>query len=407
MSLFSAGEWQQYQRHIQLDAVGVDGQFRLKNAKVLVVGAGGLGCPVAMYLGAAGVGNITIIDGDSISQTNLHRQVLFAYTDVGKPKAHVAAIRIRENNPFITVAALDELLSESNIDILVAQADIVLDCTDNFATRLQINDTCRAHDKPWVYASVLGLEGQVALFTPSCACFRCIFPDIPADVADCNSAGVLGSVVGAVGLLQANTCLGYLLDLQDESQGKLHFFSGISNQVRSIALQQNKLCTCASPSQVLRCQPLKTADPIESKELGQEPGLHITDDIQSQIRSQIELSPEQFVKQLGRLEGAPESCLNSARKSKVIDIGLIDVRSADEHRGFNIGGQCLPLSDDFADRVGTKLSHKTQPILLYCQSGKRSYKAALRLRAKGYGRVYSLKGGLGELLSHSQFVKWF
>lgn len=403
MSLFSAGEWQQYQRHIQLNEVGVDGQFRLKNAKVLVVGAGGLGCPVAMYLGAAGVGEITIIDGDSVSQSNLHRQVLYAYTDIGKPKASVAAKQVKQNNPFISVSALTTHLSASNIDELIAKVDIVLDCTDNFATRLLLNDACLAHRKPWVYASVLGLEGQLALFIPSSACFRCVFPDMPTDVSDCNSAGVLSTVPGVVGLLQANTCLSYLLNPQAQNISRLLLFSGKNNQIRSINLLQNPQCDDCAPSvrgaaktalRYNRSNETKQAE-LNTPTLADEVKMREAE------KSLLALGPQVFVQQLLAVRNLKGSG-DSATSKRVV---LLDVRNADEHRGFNIGGQCLPLSVDFTDVFQAQHTGKSDAIFIYCQSGKRSYQAASRLQAMGYKRVYSLEGGLGELLRHPQLVE--
>ena len=403
MSLFSAGEWQQYQRHIQLEQVGTEGQFCLKNAKVLVVGAGGLGCPVVMYLGAAGVGNITIIDGDSVSQSNLHRQVLYAFSDIGKPKASVAADRVKQNNPFISVSDITTHLSASNIDELIAKVDIVLDCTDNFATRLLLNEACLAHRKPWVYASVLGLEGQLALFMPSSACFRCVFPDLPTDIADCNSAGVLSTLPGLVGLLQANTCLEYLLNPQQENLSRLHLFSGKNNQIRSISLQQNPQCDACAPSDLGAAKKaLRYKQSNETKQA--ELNTSTSDDevnIHEAEKSLLALGPQVFVQQLLAVRNLKGSSDSAVRKHAV----LLDVRSTDEHRGFNIGGQCLPLSDDFTDVFHAKHAERTKSIFIYCQSGKRSYEAAALLQAKGYGRVYSLEGGLGELLRHPKLVE--
>ena len=403
MSLFSAGEWQQYQRHIQLEQVGTEGQFCLKNAKVLVVGAGGLGCPVVMYLGAAGVGNITIIDGDSVSQSNLHRQVLYAFSDIGKPKASVAADRVKQNNPFISVSDITTHLSASNIDELIAKVDIVLDCTDNFATRLLLNEACLAHRKPWVYASVLGLEGQLALFMPSSACFRCVFPDLPTDIADCNSAGVLSTLPGLVGLLQANTCLEYLLNPQQENLSRLHLFSGKNNQIRSISLQQNPQCDACAPSDLGAAKKaLRYKQSNETKQA--ELNTSTSDDevnIHEAEKSLLALGPQVFVQQLLAVRNLKGS-VDSAASKRVV---LLDVRNADEHRGFNIGGQCLPLNDDFIDVFQAQHTGKSDSVFFYCQSGKRSYQAASRLQAMGYKRVYSLEGGLGELLRHPQLVE--
>ncbi len=384
MSLFTAEEWLQYQRHVQLNEVGVTGQLRLKHAKVVIVGAGGLGCPVAMYLGAAGVGHITIVDGDCISQTNLHRQILFSFADIGKSKARVVAKRLNDNNPFITVLGVNEPLSAANMHRLLNKADIVLDCTDNFDARMLINDHCLVQAIPWIYASVLGTNGQMALFTPDGPWFRCVFPEIPGDVPDCNAAGVLSTLPGRLGLLQANSCLQYLISEQCEITGKLFLFSGRTNQLRTIHLSKNTQCVCAQPKVKSPVGVRVRATPAKLKESEQ-----ASIDSIAACHQNIKLTPQTFVNLL------------LGHKTPF----LLDVRSEQEHRGFNIGGLCLPLSDDFTDVFRAKHAGKTDSIFIYCQSGKRSYQASTRLQAMGYKRVYSLEGGLGELLRHPQLVE--
>ncbi|WP_339773222.1 HesA/MoeB/ThiF family protein [uncultured Paraglaciecola sp.] len=391
MSIFNAGEWQQYQRHIQLNDVGVNGQQRLKNARVLLIGAGGLGCPVAMYLGAAGVGHITLVDGDTIAQTNLHRQVLFGHDDIGQSKSRVAAHRLAANNPYITVEAVDANVTQGNVDNLVMDADIVLDCTDNFPARLLINDACITHRTPWIYASVLGLRGQTALFSPNTACFRCVFPVLPQNVPDCNAAGVLCTTAGLMGILQANNCVHYLLGREHPSAGKLQLFDGERNEFRSISLIKNSQCVCSQPvtcpSKRVDFQPSPkpfqySATGLFHVDVKEKPKQIVAAVSQANVTKAGELNPDKFVCQLGETETAL----------------LLDVRSEAEHRGFNIGGHCISLCADFSQLVFAICSDKNRPIFLYCQSGIRSKKACDALRSAGYLNVYCLQDGLGTLL---------
>ena len=175
-SLFSAEEWRRYTRHIQLPQLGAAGQTALKNASVLVVGAGGLGSPALLYLAAAGVGEICIFDGDTIELTNLQRQILFDTGQVGESKALCAKQRIEALNPNIKVTAIPAYFQRENGSRALTDADLVLDCTDNFATRYLINDLCAQTKTPWVFASIYQFSGQAALFTPDESCFRCLFP---------------------------------------------------------------------------------------------------------------------------------------------------------------------------------------------------------------------------------------
>ena len=384
MSLFTAVEWLQYQRHVQLNEVGVTGQLRLKHAKVVIVGAGGLGSPVAMYLGAAGVGHITIVDGDCISQTNLHRQVLFSFADIGKSKARVVAKRLNDNNPFITVLGVNESLSAANMHRLLNKADIVLDCTDNFAARMLINDHCLVQAIPWIYASVLGTNGQMALFTPDGPCFRCVFPEIPVDVPDCNAAGVLSTLPGMLGLLQANSCLQYLISEQCEITGKLYLFSGSANQLRTINLSKNTQCVCAEPKAKSPVGVRVRATPAKLKESEQ-----ASIDSTAACHQNIKLTPQTFVNLL------------LGHKTPF----LLDVRSEQEHRGFNIGGVCISLSEDLLQQVTAECADRTAAIFVYCQSGKRSDQAVGLLSEAGYSELYSLEGGLSALLEERQLTK--
>lgn len=364
MSQFSAEEWQRYQRHIQLGAFGVEGQAKLKAAHVLVVGAGGLGCPVAQYLGAAGIGHITLVDGDTVSRTNLHRQVLFGEADIGHSKARAAAARLRANNGTIRVDAIAEHLTVDNAGALVEAADLVLDCSDNFAVRYLVNDLCINTGKPWLFASVVQLSGQAALFTPAGACFRCLFPEPPRGVADCNAAGVLGTLPGIVGLIQANEALKYLAGLECPLDSQLLLIEGLDLQFRPIKLKQSATCPCqqghidmaASAQDYVFVCDAATSDPGS-----------IDGEAFAQLRGQA-------------------------------GIMLVDVRSPQEHSGFNLGGINLPTGEDFVSRFRSHAADPQTPCILYCQSGKRSQDAAASLRKAGYRDIRNLAGGIGRWL---------
>ena len=210
---FTASEWLRYTRHIQLPQLGAEGQARLKQSHVLIVGCGGLGSPVSLYLAAAGVGHITLIDGDTVDITNLQRQILFGTEQVGENKAESGKQRLQDLNPDIDVSTVTSHLTPENAEDLITAADLVIDCTDNFSVRYLINDLCVENKKPWLFAAIHQFKGQCALFLPEEACFRCLFPEVSADVEDCNTAGVLGVLPGILGTFQATEAIQYLAGL--------------------------------------------------------------------------------------------------------------------------------------------------------------------------------------------------
>ena len=359
--IFNAKEWQRYQRHIQLGNFGAQGQARLKQSHVLIVGAGGLGCPAAQYLGAAGIGNITLVDADEVSRTNLQRQVLFTEQDIGQNKADVARRKLLDNNPYINVNVVEEHLNVSNAESLICSADLVVDCTDNFATRYLINDWCIHARKPWVYASVVQLSGQASLFTPDTACFRCLFPDTPKGVADCNSAGVMGTMPGLLALLQANEAIKYLAGLTTPLANNLMLVEGLSLDFRKIQLKKNTDCLCQ--------------------------------------KSHIEIDPAnpdyEFVCEAAQPQSDHILSLEDFEQKRAKDnTQVIDVRSEAEHEGFNLGGMNVPLSEDYHRHF----QDQEQTYLFYCQSGIRSLKAASQMQEKGFQKVFSLAGGISRHL---------
>lgn len=226
MADFTLEEIRRYSRQLMLDEIGPAGQIKIKQAKVLVVGAGGLGCPVLQYLGAAGVGTIGIVDFDTIEIHNLHRQILYTAADIGKPKAPTAANKINASNPNVACIVFNELLQESNAANIISQFDIVVDGSDNFLTRYLVNDVCVQLNKPLVYGTILKFEGQLAVFNyKGGKNLRDIYPEPPnpEDVPSCDQNGVMGFVPGAIGIYMASAAIQIILDQYDNS-GSLFLF---------------------------------------------------------------------------------------------------------------------------------------------------------------------------------------
>ncbi len=358
---FSSKEWLRYTRHLQLPQIGVSGQKKLKSAKVLIVGAGGLGSPVALYLAAAGVGQLTIIDGDHVDVTNLQRQIIFTTDQVGKSKALCAQERLLALNPSIKVTAIAEHLSINNVEKLIKDTDLVLDCTDNFATRYLINDHCVKLKKPWLFASIYQFSGQCALFSESSACFRCLFPDPPTDVADCNSAGVLGVLPGLLGTLQANEAIKFLTDLPCPLENNLLMVEASDLTFRKIKLNKSAHCPLCGDNHAGAAIDRAQYDMSCEVDLG----------------ANDELTPSEFIQLRQK-----ESTL------------VLDVRGVEEREAFNIGGRHIPLNT-LLDNLSAL--NKEQKILCYCQTGIRSKKAATLLNNNGFD-AKGLQGGLATFL---------
>lgn len=235
--MLSESEKKRYNRHLILDKVGIEGQQRLKKARVLVIGAGGLGCPVLLYLTAAGVGNIGIIDFDTVDESNLQRQVLFTTEDIGKNKALIAKERLLARNNCIEITAYPEKLTNNNALELFSQYDIIIDGTDNFSTRYLVNDACVISNKPLVYGAIFKFEGQVTVFNyQNGPTYRCLFPNPPkaGSVPSCSDVGVLGVLPGLIGLQQANEALKIILQIGEVLSGKLTIYNALGTNTTTV-----------------------------------------------------------------------------------------------------------------------------------------------------------------------------
>lgn len=340
-----------YSRQIALPQVGEPGQQRLLDAKVVIVGAGGLGVPVALYLAGAGVGHLTLVDDDVVDLSNLQRQVIFTADDVGHSKAERLAAHLTRLNDSIEVEAVCARLTAANIEELIGTADLVMDCCDNFATRYLINDFCRALDTPWIFAALHQFRGHFALFTSQTACFRCLYPEQPVSEGNCSLAGVLGTVPGLMGLWQANEALKYLLALPQSEPGQLWNCDVLDPGLRAIRLTADPECWCRGDA----------PNPLVFHSAGAQDALEIS----WQHCDELHASG--------------------------LAVELIDVRAEADHRAGNAGGRCLAQEDipPYLETLGPDIR-----VALYCQRGVRSLALTRELRARGFGQVVSIRGGV-------------
>jgi len=241
-----------YARHVLLPEIGGQGQEKLLDSKILIIGAGGLGSPAALYLTAAGVGQVGLVDFDAVDRSNLQRQILYTEADVDQAKVDVAVARLQAVNPDVTIAPYSERLGEHNASALIRDYDVVIDGSDNFDTRYLVNDVCVRQQKPNVYGSVLAFEGQASLFVPGGPCYRCVFPHPPPEgtVPVCAEAGVLGPVAGLIAMIQASEALKCLLHIGDSLAGRLLLIDALHMQIDEVHVEKTPNCaTCGAPAE--------------------------------------------------------------------------------------------------------------------------------------------------------------
>lgn len=353
MAVGNKAEQHHYSRQLILPGFGSEKQARLKASKVLVVGAGGLGCPALLYLAGAGVGTLGIVDGDAVALSNLHRQVLYTIDDLGVNKAQAAAQRLSRLNPHIHCKAYTTALTPNNALELLSEYDIIVDGTDNFATRYLINDACVMLDTPFVYGSVLKYEGQFCVFNyQGGPTYRCLFPEPPAPgaVPSCAEIGVLGVLPGLVGTWQATAVIKMVTGLGEVHSGMLMTWNIVDNTQHTLEIPvvpENKIIRQLSDYEAFCGEVSLTVPEITA----------------AQLKAHL-------------IHKAPF---------------LLDVREAVEVEAFNIGGTHLPLN---SLPNGLHTLPRDQEIVVVCQSGQRSKKAVRMLLKAGFATVKSLKGGL-------------
>jgi len=355
-----------YSRHLIMPEVGMEGQLKLKKARVLCIGAGGLGSPLSLYLAAAGVGTLGIVDFDVVDFTNLQRQIVHGTSDVGRKKLDSAADTLQEINPNVKVEKIEARLTSANALELFRDYDIVADGTDNFPTRYLVNDACVLTGKPNVYGSIFRFEGQASVFaTKEGPCYRCLYPEPPPPglVPSCAEGGVLGILPGLVGVMQATETIKLILGTGEPLIGRLLLVDAMGMRFRELKLRKNPDCPVCGPN------------PTVTKLIDY----------------------EQFCGIRGQEEAAPVAMTDMTveeykqRKDRGDDIFLLDVREPHEYAICSLGGYLIPLND-LPKRVNELDS--SREIVVHCKMGGRSAKAAEFLRKAGFSKVHNLAGGI-------------
>ncbi|NJO00682.1 MAG: molybdopterin-synthase adenylyltransferase MoeB [Bacteroidia bacterium] len=369
---FSKEELERYSRHLIIPEFNIEGQRKLKAARVLVVGSGGLGSPLLLYLAAAGVGTLGIVDFDVVDDTNLQRQVIFSVEDVGQPKVEAAKRRLQALNPYIRINTYNVPLTSENALAIIKDYDLVADGTDNFSTRYLVNDACVLLDKPNVYASIFRFEGQASVFNyrdkngqlgPN---YRDLYPTPPPPdlVPSCAEGGVIGVLPGIMGTLQANEVIKVISGVGEPLSGRLFVFDAASFETRVLKIRRNP------------------HNPIN----GENPTLKGLIDYQAFCGIPGQNDEEQAQVKLVDVHKLQELIRTNT------DFQLIDVREPYEYEIANLAGELIPLGS-IEENVNKIASHK--PVVLHCRSGKRSAKAIKLLEEKyGFTNLYNLRGGI-------------
>ena len=354
-----------YSRHLIMPEVGMEGQLKLKAAKVLCVGAGGLGSPLALYLGAAGVGTLGIVDFDVVDYTNLQRQVIHTTADVGRKKLDSAEDKLKAINPNVNVVRYDTRLSSANALELFRQYDMVVDGTDNFPTRYLVNDACVLTGKPNVYGSIFRFEGQVSVFaTEEGPCYRCLYPEPPPPglVPSCAEGGVLGILPGLVGVMQATEAIKLILGQGQPLIGRLLLVDSLAMKFRELKLRKNPDCPACGTRTIKELIDYNQFCGIRGEE--------------KPVETQV---PTISVEELKSRQDAGD------------DLFVLDVREPHEYQICNLNGYLIPLND-LPKRVNELDS--SREIVAHCRSGMRSAKAVEFLRQAGFKKVRNLTGGI-------------
>jgi sulfur-carrier protein adenylyltransferase/sulfurtransferase len=355
-----------YSRHLIMPEVGMEGQIKLKAAKVLCIGAGGLGSPLALYLAAAGVGTLGMVDFDVVDYTNLQRQIIHSTPDVGRKKLDSAEEKLKAINPFLAIRKFETRLSSENALEIFEDFDIIADGTDNFPTRYLVNDACVLTGKPNVYGSIFRFEGQASVFaTEEGPCYRCLYPEPPPPglVPSCAEGGVLGILPGLVGVIQATETIKLILRSGDPLIGRLLLIDALGMKFRELKLRKNPDCpVCGKHPTVTELIDYNEFCGIRGEEAPVEAGV-----------------PEIQVEDLKRRLDSGE------------DLFVLDVREPHEYQICNINGHLIPLGE-LPKRVHELDS--SREIVAHCRSGVRSAKAVNFLRQAGFKKVHNLAGGI-------------
>ena len=363
----SNDEIARYSRHLIMPEVALDGQKKLKAAKVLTVGTGGLGSPLALYLAAAGIGTIGIVDFDVVDESNLQRQIIHGTSDVGRPKVESARDKIKDINPNVEVMVHEEALTSENALEIFADYDVIVDGTDNFPTRYLVNDACVLLGKPNVYGSIFRFEGQASVFwAEEGPCYRCLYPEPPPPglVPSCAEGGVLGILPGAIGVVQATEAVKLILGIGEPLIGRLMLYDALGMSFREMKLRKDPGC------------PICGENPTVTELIDYEEFCGIP---QANAVAQENGVPEITVKELKQKMDDGE------------DINVLDVREPHEYEVANIGVKLIPLGE-----LPRRLAEfdQNEDFAIHCKTGGRSAKAVKLLQDAGFGNAYNVKGGI-------------
>lgn len=369
----SSAELLRYSRHVLIPSVGVEGQLKLKNASVLLIGTGALGSPAALYLAAAGVGRLGLVDADVVDASNLQRQILHGESWIGKPKLESAAARLREVNPLVKVELHPTRFTPGNAMEIAGSYDILVDGSDNFPTRFLTNDTAFLQKKPLVYGAIHRFEGQAGVFAPHLGgpCYRCLLPNTPppGSVPSCQEAGVLGVLPGIIGSVQAMETIKLILGIGTIPLGKLTCYDALNSAFRSLRLNRDPQCRLC----------------------GDSPEITTVSNPDTTASASCDFTPE-------HMESITTAELRTVLNGNFEGL-LIDVREPDEHAVASIEGARLIPLQTLPDQLGSL--PKDREILIHCKSGRRSAKAVELLLENGFTQVKNVSGGIDSWLAEN------
>ncbi len=365
----SVDEVRRYSRHLIIPDVGMSGQKRLKNAKVLVVGAGGLGSPALLYLAAAGVGTLGIVDFDVVDESNLQRQIIHGQSDVGRPKALSAMESIQEANPFVNVVVHEERLDSDNALQIFEPYDLIVDGTDNFATRYLVNDACVLLGKPYVWGSIYRFDGQASVFWADYGpCYRCLYPEPPPPgmVPSCAEGGVLGVLCASIGSIQVNEAIKVIAGVGEPLVGRLMIYDALEMNYRSVRVRKDPECPVC----------------------GKNPTITALIDY------------EEFCGAVSQeaQQAAVGSTITASRLKEMLDAGdnifLVDVREPNEYEIVSIPGATLIPKGEFLSGAALERLPQDRQIVLHCKSGARSAEALAVVHKAGFADAVHVGGGV-------------
>jgi len=376
-------EISRYSRHLILPEVGMEGQLKLKAAKVLCVGTGGLGAPLALYLAAAGVGTLGLVDFDTVDASNLQRQIIHSTATVGKLKVDSAEIMLKGLNPFINVVKHNTMLTSANALEIFKDYDIIADGTDNFQTRYLVNDACVLLGKPNAYGSIFRFEGQASVFAAEDGpCYRCLYPDPPPPglVPSCAEGGVLGILPGLVGVIQATEVIKLILGIGESLVGRLLLIDALGMNFRTLKLRKDPDCP------VCGTHPTVTALIDYDQFCGIEKPAAV---------GPLEVVRDKAVGEAPMVDGIPQITVEELKRKidAKDDFFLLDVREPHEIPIANLGAPFIPVGE-LEKRIGEIAAQKDREVVIHCRSGARSQKAAIILKNAGFTHVENLAGGI-------------